>query len=169
MLSHLKKYWVSAGAKILVFSFMKVSSCQSFTFFRALSVGKATKKGILGVAQRGSVAEKMPRPGEKNNYWHMIFNACASKFCEPNFQKFRLKWWRKELPLHCGDELIGLGSSWMGLTYGNIIFDTLKPPAFQKHSICWVFQTFFCSIFFYMLYATLPSPSQQHWIAHDKH
>ena len=23
--------------------------------------------------------------------------ACASNFCEPNFQEFRLKWWRKEL------------------------------------------------------------------------
>ena len=31
--------------------------------------------------------------------------ACNSNFCEPNFQEFCLKWWRKELFLHCGDEL----------------------------------------------------------------
>ena len=31
--------------------------------------------------------------------------AFNSNFCEPNFQEFCLKWWRKELFLHCGDEL----------------------------------------------------------------
>ena len=44
--------------------------------------------------------------------------------------------------------------SWMGLTH--VI---LEPPAFQKHSICWVFQAFFCSTFFYMYFATRPRPA----------
>ena len=47
----------------------------------------------------------------------------------------------------------------MGLTDGNVIFDILEAPAFQKYSICWVFQAFFCSTSFYMYFATQPSPS----------
>ena len=86
--------------------------------------------------------------GEKENLLAHQKWACASNFWEPNFQEFRLKWWRKELFLHCGDELNGLGPSWMVLTHGNVIFDTLEPPAFQKYSICWVFRAFFCSTFF---------------------
>ena len=61
---------------------------------------------------------------------------------EPNFQEFRLKWWRKELFLHCGDELNGLGKCWMALTYGNVIFDILEHSAFQKYSICLVFRSY---------------------------
>ena len=45
----------------------------------------------------------------------------------------------------------------MVLTHGNVIFDILEPSAFQKYSICWVFQAFFCSTFFYMYFATWPS------------
>ena len=45
--------------------------------------------------------------------------------------------------LHCGNELNGLGPSWMVLTHGNVIFDILEPSAFQKYSIGWVFQAFF--------------------------
>ena len=60
----------------------------------------------------------------------------------------------------CGDEFNGLGPSLMGLTHGNVIFDILEPPAFQKYSICWVFQAFFCSTFFYMYFATRPRPSK---------
>ena len=53
-----KKYRISAGAKILFFSraFMKVSSHHSFTLFRALAVGKVTKKSVPGGSQWGSVA-----------------------------------------------------------------------------------------------------------------
>ena len=76
--------------------------------------------------------------------------ACASNFCEPNFQEFCLKWWRKELFLHCGDELNGLGASWMVLTHGNVIFDILEHSAFQKCSICWVFRSLSCSTSFTM-------------------
>ena len=47
----------------------------------------------------------------------------------------------------------------MGLTRGNVIFDILEPPAFQKYSICWVFQAFFCSTFFYMYFASRPRPA----------
>ena len=36
----------------------------------------------------------------------------------------------------------------MGLTHGNVIFYVLELPAFQKYSIGWVFQAFFCSTFF---------------------
>ena len=39
--------------------------------------------------------------------------ACTCYFCKPNFQDFRLKWWRNELFLHCGDELNNLVPSWM--------------------------------------------------------
>ena len=35
----------------------------------------------------------------------------------------------------------------------------LEPSAFQKYSICWVFQAFFCSTFFYMYFATRPRPA----------
>ena len=47
----------------------------------------------------------------------------------------------------------------MVLTHGNVIFDILEPPAFQKYSICWVFRAFFCSTFFYMYFATRPRPA----------
>ena len=47
----------------------------------------------------------------------------------------------------------------MVLTRGNVIFDILEPPAFQKYTICWVSQAFFISTFFYMYFATQPSPS----------
>ena len=97
------------------------------------------------------------KTGEKENLQAHQKWACA--FCEPNFQEFRLKWWRKELFLHCGDELNGLRPSWMVLTHGNVIFDILEPPAFQKYSICWVFRAFFCSTFFYMYFANRPRPA----------
>ena len=58
------------------------------------------------------------------------------------FLKFRWKWWRNELFLHCGDELNGLRPSWMVLTHGNVIFDILEHSAFQKYSICWVFRSY---------------------------
>ena len=44
-------------------------------------------------------------------YWRKKFfsvtNTLAYRvnFSEPNFQEFHLKWWRKELFWHCGDEL----------------------------------------------------------------
>ena len=99
------------------------------------------------------------KTGEKENLHVHQKWACTCNFCEPNFQEFRLKWWHKELFLHCGDELNGLGPSWMVLTHGNVIFDILEPSAFQKYSICWVFRAFFCSTFFYMYFATRPRPA----------
>ena len=110
--------------------------------------------------------------GEKENLQAHQKWACACNFCEPNFQEFCLKWWRKELFLHCGDELNGLRPSWMVLTHGNVIFDILEPPAFQKYSICWVFRAFFCSTFFYMYFATRPRPAltavNEYWPDHAK-
>ena len=47
----------------------------------------------------------------------------------------------------------------MGLTHGNVVFDTLELSAFQKYSICWVFQAFFCSTFLYMYFASRPRPA----------
>ena len=47
----------------------------------------------------------------------------------------------------------------MYLTHGNVIFDILEPSAFQRYSICWVFQAFYCSTFFYMYFATRPRPA----------
>ena len=41
---------------------------------------------------------------KKNLLFHQKW-AWNSNFCELNFQEFCLKWWRKELFLHCGDEL----------------------------------------------------------------
>ena len=109
------------------------------------------------------MAQNMPRgplytEKKENLLLHQKW-ACNSHFCEPNFQEIRLKWWRKELFWHCGDEWNGLGPSWMGLTHGNVIFDILEPSAFQKYSICWVFQAFFCSTFFYMYFAIQPRPA----------
>ena len=57
------------------------------------------------------------------------------------------------------DELNRLGPSWMVLTHGNVTFVILESSAFQKHSICWVFQAFFCSTFFYTYFATRPRPA----------
>ena len=56
----------------------------------------------------------------------------------------------KSFFLHCGDELNGLGPSWMALTHGNVIFDILEHSAFQKYSICWVFRSLSCSTSFSM-------------------
>ena len=47
----------------------------------------------------------------------------------------------------------------MGLTHGNVIFDILEPSAFQKYSICWVFEAFFCSTFFTCYFAIQPRPA----------
>ena len=59
----------------------------------------------------------------------------------------------KSFFLHCGDELNGLGPSWMALTHGNVIFDILEHSAFQKYNICWVFRSLSCSNQFYMYFA----------------
>ena len=45
------------------------------------------------------------------------------------------------------------------LIHGDVIFDILEPPAFQKYSTCWVFQAFFWSTFFYMYFAIQPRPA----------
>ena len=87
----------------------------------------------------------------------------GSNFCETNFQEFRLKWWRKELFLHCGDELNGI-DTWEYIvnplfSHGNVIFDIFEPSAFQKYSICWVFEAFFCSTFFTCYFAIQPRPA----------
>ena len=67
----------------------------------------------------------------------------GSNFCEPRFLDLSQKELFTQSFLHCGDELNGLGPSRMGSTHGNVIFDILEVPAFQKYSICWVFQAFF--------------------------
>ena len=83
----------------------------------------------------------------------------AATFVNQIFRNFGWNDNVKSFFLHCGDELNGLGPSWMVLTHGNVIFDILEPPAFQKYSICWVFRAFFCSTFFYMYFATRPRPA----------
>ena len=92
--------------------------------------------------------------GKKENLLLHQKWACNSSFCEPNFQEYHLKWWRKAPFLHCGDELNGI-DTW-GMSY---IFDIPERPAFQKYSICWVFRALFCSTFFYVYFATRPRPS----------
>ena len=82
--------------------------------------------------------------GSQNLHVHQKW-ACTCYFCKPNFQEYRLKWWRKELFLHYGAELNGLGPSWMVLTHGNVIFDILEHSTFHNYSIYWVFWSFFCS------------------------
>ena len=121
--------------------------------FRARSVGKVTKwcsrwGSLWQVALWPKTCpwDLLTKRRKKEIYCHITFTACGSNFCEPNFHEFRLKWWRKEICLHCGDELNGLGPSWMGLTHGNVIFDILEPSAFQKYSIGWVFQAFFTAV-----------------------
>ena len=90
--------------------------------------------------------------GEKNLLANQKW-AFASNFCEPNFQEFRLKWWRKELFLHCGDELNGLGPSWMVLTHGNVIWAIIWRLSITDATFCCVdtipkelwYQTFYIS------------------------
>ena len=71
--------------------------------------------------------------GKKENLLEHKKWACTSNFCATNLQEFRLKWWHKELFLHCGDELNGLGLSWMGLTHGecHIYLTSLNPQLFK--------------------------------------
>ena len=72
---------------------MQISAQKNARWKLCLLVGKVTKK----VCSRcGSVALNMPlgppyQEKKKEIYWHITFNACASNFCEPNFQEFRLK------------------------------------------------------------------------------
>ena len=110
--------------------------------------------GVRGVKFCDIFAQTCPwewlRLGKKENLLFHQKLAWNSNFCEPNFQEFRLRWWHKELFLHCGAELIGLGPSWMGLTQGNVI---LEPSAFQKYS------HFSVQLFFYVYFATRPRPS----------
>ena len=47
----------------------------------------------------------------------------------------------------------------MGLILGNVIFVILEPLAFQKYSICWVFQAFFCSSLFLHVFLNLTKTS----------
>ena len=53
----------------------------------------------------------------------------GSNFCEPHFLDLSQKELFTPSFLHCGDELNGLGRSWMGLTHGNVILDILEAPA----------------------------------------
>ena len=140
-------YKMTATYRASIHSFMKVTSPHFFILFWPFSWKKALFRGVPGGPNWATTVQNMPlgvvKTGEKENLLAHQKWACASNFCEPNFQEFRLKWWRKELFLHCGDELNGLRPSWMVLTHGNVIFDTLEPSVFQKCSICWVFQAFF--------------------------
>ena len=90
--------------------------------------------------------------GKKENLLAHEKWACASNFCEPNFQEFRMKWWRKELFLHCG---AGIGWGWvewdwhMGMSY----FTSLNPQLFRniayvgffKHVSVQLFSHVFCN------------------------
>ena len=100
----------------------------------------------LGVAKGGK---------KENLHVHQNW-ACTCNFCEPNFLEFRLKWWCKELFLHC--ELNGLGPSWMGLTHGNVLFDILEPQLFKNIAYVGSLKHFPVQ-FFYMYFATRPRPS----------
>ena len=91
----------------------------------------------------------------------------AATFVNQIFRNFGWNDNVKSFFLHCGDELNGLGPSWMVLTDENVIFDILEPSAFQKYSICWVFQAFLCSTFFYKYFATRPRPALTS--VHGKH
>ena len=86
--------------------------------------------------------------GKKKIYCHVKNELVPVTFVNLIFTNFAWNDDIKSLFLHCRDELNELGPSWMVLTHGNVIFDILDHPAFQKYSICWVFQTFFCSTFF---------------------
>ena len=96
--------------------------------------------------------------GEKRNLLAHQKWACASNICEPYFHEFCQKWWRKEHFLHCGDELDGLGTSWMRLTHGNFIFDVLEPPAFKNIAYVGSFKHLSVQLF-YMYFATRPRAS----------
>ena len=54
------------------------------------------------------------KTGKKENLHVHQKWPCTCKFCEPNFQEFRLKWWRKEL-------FCIVGTSWMG--WGRVEWD----------------------------------------------
>ena len=46
-----------------------------------------------------------------------------------------------------------VGTSWIGFTHGNAIFDCLEQPALKKYSICRVFQAFFSWNPFYHVFS----------------
>ena len=79
----------------------------------------------------------------------VIFDGTVN-FVNLIFKEFRLKCWRKEPFLHCGDELNGLRPSWMVLTHGNVIFDILEHSAFQKYAYVGSFVHFSVKLFFHV-------------------
>ena len=83
--------------------------------------------GVIGSAQVGSLAQNMPLGP--------LLMLVAVTFVNPIFRNFA---WNDDVKsfLPYGDELNGLGPSWMGLT-------SLNPKLSKKYSIHWVFQAFF--------------------------
>ena len=88
---------------------------------------------------QGLLDSKMPSgpisTGEKVFYCHIKNELLAVTFVSQIFRNFAWNDEENSYFLHCGDELSVLVSSWMRLTYGNVIFDILEPPPFQRYSI----------------------------------
>ena len=142
------RFFRSAGAKISVSS--RAFACSWKWPSATLSPSFSQKSHFFGMCLSLSVFGQNMPPGlclvkEEKKLLGIQYFGLLCKFCEPNFQEFRLKWWRKELILHCGDE-----------SKGNFIFDILEPPAFQNNTyVGWVFLINFLCMYF----ATRPSLS----------
>ena len=55
-----------------------------------------------------------------------------------------------------------VGTSWIGFTHGNAIFDCLEQPALKKYSICRVFQAFFSWNPFYHVFSHFINYTQEY-------
>ena len=88
------------------------------------------------------------KTGEKENLQAHQKWACACKFCEPYFQEFCLKWWRKELFCIVGTSLMGCGRvEWywhMGMSY----LTSLNPQLFKNIAYVGSFEHFSVQLFF---------------------
>ena len=112
-------------------------------FFAILGLHLTTfgRLGVLEVGLCGTFPGTTWQ-GEKNMLPHQKL-PCGSKFCEPNFQEFRLKWWRKELFCIVGTSWMGWGRvewDWhMGMSYLiSLNPKLLKNIAYFHSTRCWL-------------------------------
>ena len=99
------------------------------------------------------------KTGKKENLHVHQKWPCTCKFCEPNFQEFRLKWWRKELFCIVGTSWMGWGRlEWywhMEMSY----LTSLNPQLVKNIAYVGLFARFSVQLFVLIYFATWPRPA----------
>ena len=122
-------YWISIG----------------WNFWLVQTYGRT---GIIGTLRSPRGPKKIHV--HKNEHVHVTFVNLI-------IRNFALNDDIKSLFLHCGDELNGLGPSWMVLTHGNVIYLTYLNPKLLKDMLG--LSSIFLFNFFYMYFTTRPRAS----------